>query len=324
MTANKQTNKSFGQPVLTYVKHNTSQFVVLAMIIVLSIYFGFSTDTFLSSTNVMNIVRQSSIYTIIGCSVTMVMISGTIDISIGGQMACATVISGLLMTKWGWPIIPACIIAIMVGAVFGFMNGYLITKFNLAPMIVTLAIQTLAYGIANLLTSGLYVYDLPSAFKVLGRGYVGKIPLQVIIMLVFLATTHVLLSKTVIGRRIYAIGGNEMVAKLAGIDYKKYRILLYTVNGMVACFGGLIVISRMGSAMPDLAQNYSLEIMTSVIIGGTLLGGGSGNMIGTFLGVVLITIISNGLNISGVSTYWQSVVQAAILVVVIILNRRKD
>ena len=320
----KSFNKTLLNTTKIHVMHNASQYIVFAMIMVLFVYFSVSTRTFLTPANLLNIVRQSAVYTIIGCGVTLVMISGTIDISIGGQMACATVVAGLLMTTFGWGIVPSCTMAIIIGGIFGFMNGYLITRFSLAPMIVTLATQTLAYGIANLLTSGLYVYNLPEEFRVLGRGYIGAIPVQIFIMLGFLVITHIVLTKTVFGRRIYAIGGNEIVAKLAGINYKKYRIILYIVNGMIACFAGLIVISRMGSAMPDLAQNYSLEVMTSVIIGGTLLGGGSGTIIGTFLGVVLITIISNGLNISGVSTYWQSVIQAAILVVVIILNRRKD
>lgn len=209
-----------------------------------------------------------------------------------------------------------------VGGVLGLCSGMMVSHFHIAPMIATLAIMNLANGAANLTTGGTAVYDLPESFSMLGRGYIaGIIPIQVIIMLGIAAVSYIVLSKTAFGRRVYAIGGNEMVAELSGINVRKNKIIYYILSGICASIAGMIMTSRMGSGQPSMGATWNMDSITAIVIGGTSLNGGSGSITGSVLGTIMMVMITNGLNIVGVNSFWQMVISAMILIITIIVYR---
>lgn len=296
---------------------------LIGVILVLCIAFTCLNNTFITGANLMNIVRQSAVMIIVAMGVTFVMISGELDLSIGG-VACLTGMAVSKMMTSGIPIAAAILLGLMIGAVFGFVNGFLTTKFNLPSMIVTLATMNLANGSASLITGGTAIYNLPEKFEFLGRGYIGRIPVQVVFMAVVVAVCAVVLSKMLLGRYALAIGGNEKVARLAGISVVKYKLIYFVFCGLCASFAGMILTSRLASGQPNLASNMMMDTLTAVVLGGTAMSGGSGSIGGSVMGALLLTIISNGLTINGVNTFWQMIISAVILIATIIARRKKD
>ena len=195
------------------------------------------------------------------------MIAGELDLSIGG-IACLTGIISSLMLDKGFGLFISIICGLIVGIVFGFLNGWLTTAFKIPSMVVTLATMNMANGIANLITGGTAIYDLPKSFSYLGRGYIGFFPVQVVFMLVIVVLSHVVISKTIPGRYAYAIGGNNVVATLAGIKTNRYKIKYFIFCGITASMVGLIMTSRLGSGQPNLAATLNMDTITAVVIGG--------------------------------------------------------
>ncbi|WP_308753470.1 ABC transporter permease [uncultured Anaerotruncus sp.] len=215
----------------------------------------------------------------------------------------------------------ALVFGLLVGAMLGAVNGLLVTSFSLPSMVVTLAMMNFANGVASILTGGTAVYGLPDEFLFIGRGSLLFIPSQVIIMAVLAVAGVIVLRKTPFGRHVYAIGGNKEVAKLSGINVKRTRILLYIVSGICAAIGGIILTSRTASGQPNLATTMNMNVITAVAIGGTSLNGGSGTIGGSLLGALLLTMITNGLNVNGIDSFWQLVVSAIVLIITIIAYR---
>lgn len=300
-----------------------NQIGLIGVILALSIIFTCLNSTFILPANLLNIVRQSSVMIIVAMGVTFVMVSGEMDLSIGG-VACLT---GMVVSKMltsGVPMWASILLGLAIGALIGLLNGVLTTKFNLPSMIVTLAAMNFTNGCASLITGGTAIYNLPEEFEFLGRGYIGFLPAQVVFMAVIVVICAVVLSKTLLGRYALAIGGNSKVAKLAGIAVVKYKIIYFVFCGLCASFGGMILTSRLASGQPNLASNMMMDTLTAVVLGGTAMAGGSGSIGGSVMGALLLTIISNGLTINGVNSFWQMIISALILVATIIARRKKD
>lgn len=298
-----------------------SKFGIVLVMIVLTVIFTSIEPGFISTANIINIIRQASIMIIVACGATFVMVAGGIDVSVGG-VACLTGIIVAKLLSIGMPVALTLLLGAGVGGVLGLCSGMMVSHFHIAPMIATLAIMNLANGAANLATGGTAVYNLPESFIMLGRGYIaGIIPLQVIIMLGIAAVSYIVLSKTVFGRRVYAIGGNEMVAELSGINVRKNKIIYYILSGICASIAGMIMTSRMGSGQPSMGATWNMESITAIVIGGTSLNGGSGSITGSMLGTIMMVMITNGLNIVGVNSFWQMVISAVILIITIIVYR---
>ena len=294
-----------------------SKFGIVLVMIVLTVIFTSMEPGFISTANIINIIRQASIMIIVACGATFVMVAGGIDVSVGG-VACLTGIIVAKLLSIGMPVALALLLGAGVGGVLGLCSGMMVSHFHIAPMIATLAIMNLANGAANLTTGGTAVYNLPESFIMLGRGYIaGIIPLQVIIMLGIAAVSYIVLSKTAFGRRVYAIGGNEMVAELSGINVRKNKIIYYILSGICASIAGMIMTSRMGSGQPSMGATWNMDSITAIVIGGTSLNGGSGSVLGT----IMMVMITNGLNIVGVNSFWQMVISAMILIITIIVYR---
>ena len=296
-----------------------NQIGLLGVIAVLCIIFTCLNSTFIAAANLMNIVRQSAVMIIVAMGVSFVMISGELDLSIGG-VACLTgmVVSKLLTSGVSIPV------AILIGLLLGLFNGILTTKFNLPSMIVTLATMNLANGSASLITGGTAIYNLPQEFEFLGRGFIFGIPAQVVFMVILVIICGIVLSKTLIGRYALAIGGNADVAKLAGISVIKYKLLYFVFCSLCASFAGMILTSRLATGQPNLASNMMMDTLTAVVLGGTAMSGGEGSIAGSVMGALLLTIISNGLTINGVNSFWQMIISALILIATIIARRKKD
>lgn len=297
-----------------------NRYGLVIVIVLVAVAFSVINRLFLLPDNLINIARQMAVTAIVSVGMTFVMISGDIDVGVGG-VACLTGMIVSLAMKSGVNMWLALVFGLLVGAMLGAVNGLLVTSFSLPSMVVTLAMMNFANGVASILTGGTAVYGLPDEFLFIGRGSLLFIPSQVIIMAVLAIAGVIVLRKTPFGRHVYAIGGNKEVAKLSGINVKRTRILLYIVSGICAAIGGIILTSRTASGQPNLATTMNMNVITAVAIGGTSLNGGSGTIGGSLLGALLLTMITNGLNVNGIDSFWQLVVSAIVLIITIIAYR---
>lgn len=292
--------------------------IVLFLVIICTLI----NPVFISPINLLNIVRQTSVMIIIAIGSTFIMISGGFDLSVGSTAALSGIIAAIVAKSTG-NIIISITSGLCIGLIIGLINGTLISKLKLNPLIITLATMTFARGVTFLLTGGTSVYGLPESFSYLGRGHIGFLPVQVVLMVILFVIGWVVLSKTLFGRYAFAIGGNENVARLAGIKVEKYKMLYFILGGICASLGGIILVSRIGSGQPMLAQGLELNVITAIILGGASLSGGKGSVWGSAMGAFLLTIIENSLTINRVSAYWQMVVTAILLVITIIIYERR-
>ena len=303
-------------------KRLLEQFSIIIMIFLLGVLFSVINTRFMSVSNLTNIIRQASIMIVVACGSTFVMIGGNIDIAVGA-VGCLTSIVTALMMKSGVSMFVAIPVALVLSSFLGMCSGMLVTKYTIPPMIATLAMMNLCTGVANLLTSGTAVYGLPENFDLWGRGYIGPIPMQVVVMVIVAVICHLLLSRTPFGRHVYAIGGNPRVAQLSGIKVDRDVRLHYIIGGLCSALAGIMMCSRMGSAQPTMGTQWSMDNITAIVIGGNSFRGGSGSIINSVLGVLLLTMITNSLNIIGVNVFWQLVVTSVILIITIVMNARR-
>lgn len=308
------TNKKFD------LKAFAKKYALVGIILVIGIVFSIMNPIFITSSNLINIVRQATVMIIYATGMTLIMLAGMIDISVIGVALFSSMIAGLMMEA-GVSVILAVLAGFAAGGLFGLINGLLITHYRLEPMIVTLATNSIATGATLLLNNGAAVYNLPDSFKALGRGYIGFLPIQVIIMILVVAASAVILSRTVFGRRVYAIGGNQTVARLSGINVNQYKIIFFIICSLMAVLAGMIATARVASAQATPSSTMLMNVIAAVVIGGTAMTGGRGNVMGSVLGSLLLAMINSGLTINGVSAYWQTVISAGILIVTIILYK---
>lgn len=307
-------------------------------IVLLCIYFAITAPNFLTLDNLLNVLRQISINTIVALGMTFVIITAGIDLSVGSIVALSAVICTGVMKKGiivsghtllappsvalGVPL--GMLAGLLLGAFLGMFNGFFITKFNIPPFVVTLAMMTIARGLAFIYTEGFPISELSDSFIYLGAGYLGPFPLPVIIMLILALLMHYILTRTTFGRYVFAIGGNEEAARLSGINISRVKLVVYTLSGFLAALAGIILAARLGSGDPKTGYMYELNAIAAVVLGGTSLSGGKGNIAGTFLGALLIGIIDNGLVLMRVSTFYQYVVKGAIILAAVLLDKVKE
>jgi ribose transport system permease protein len=277
---------------------------------------------FLTVGNVLDVTRQVSINAVISFGMTLTILLGGIDLSVGSILAVASVLTALLMQA-GWDAPLATLIGIIAGALMGTVNGVVIAKGKVAPFIATLGLMTLLRGVALVLSKGSPISGFSSYFFALqGGGYVAHlIPIPVMWMLAMFVLFWFLLTKTVFGRHVYATGGNEEAAKLSGVKTDGVQILVYTISGAMAALAGVILTSRLDSAQPTAGAGYELDAITAVVLGGTSLAGGRGWIFGTLVGALLIGVLNNGLNLLGVSSFYQQVIKGSVILVAVLLDR---
>lgn len=305
----------------------TPEILTLIGFLVLCIFFSFASDQFFSTNNISNIVRQVSINGILAVGMTFAILTGGIDLSVGAVMAFTGTIMAGMMANLGLPPVVAVTIGILLGAVLGYVNGLFVAYARIPAIIVTLAMMEISRGLALLYTGGYPLAGLPSSYSFIGRGYIfGVIPMPAVIMFIVFAIAYIILNHLPLGRYIYAIGGNEEAVRLSGVKVKKIKAIVYLISGVTASISGLIMTSRISSGQPMAGTGYELDAIAAVVLGGTNIAGGRGHIFGTLLGALLLGVLSNGLNLLGVSPYVQRVLKGVIIIGAIYYSssRKKD
>ncbi|MCZ7571298.1 MAG: ribose ABC transporter permease [Ardenticatenaceae bacterium] len=291
---------------------------IILVLIVLSL--SLATDRFLTVTNLINVARQVSIISVVAIGMTMVIISAGIDLSVGGIVAVAGSFSAAVMATTGN--VPLAIaVGLLTGTALGAVNGLFIAYFNLAAFIVTLATFSLTRSANLAFTHGWPLSVTTEAYNFIGQGYLGPVPVPVVIMFVLYLVGTVTMQNTRFGRYVYALGDNEEAVRLAGINVSTYRLAIYTLTGTLCGLGGIMLTARLGSAQPNAGGGFELDAIAAVILGGTSLYGGEGSLAGTLVGCFIIGFISNGMNLLNVSPFYQGMAKGAIILVAVLIDR---
>lgn len=288
------------------------------------ILFAVLSPYFLTAENLLNVSLQTSITAIIAVGMTFVILTAGIDLSVGSIVALAGVLTtGAL--KLDVPPVLVYPIAIGIGLLFGVVSGasagVFVTKFNITPFIVTLALMTIWRGLAFVVTQGRPIWELPEGFAYLARGRILEIPIPTIIMIVVFAIAHFVLTRTRFGRYVYAVGGNPEAARLAGIKTNRILMEVYIISGFLSALSGVLLASRVNSGQPNSGLMYELDVIAAVVVGGTSLFGGRGTVIGTLIGSLLIGVLRNGLNLMDVESYIQQVIVGVVILLAVMMDR---
>ena len=306
-------------------------FIIFAVMVVVA---SVLSPAFVSTTNLINVVRQMSIVGLIALGVTGVIVSAGIDLSSGSVVGLTAVVAASLAQDPEYstpfypglhlPLIVPVLAACAVGALVGMINGTLVAKARIPPFIATLGTYTAIRGAALLYTSGRPISDLTDGYNFIGQGDVFGLPVPIIILVVMAVVTHILYAHTKFGKYIYAIGGNEQAARVSGISTARYKMLIYVYASFLAGIAGLVVSSRIGSGQPGLGVGYELDAIAAAVIGGTSLSaGGIGTVAGTIVGALIIGVLNNTLDLMNVSAYWQQIIKGCIIVGAVILDQLK-
>ena len=311
-----------------------SEYGAFLALVLLVLALGVISPEFRTGGNFLNLLRQASFNGLIAFGMTLVILSDGIDLSVGSVFALSSIICAELIMM-GVPAYFAVLLALIAGTVLGFVSGLLVTKGRLQPFIATLITMTAYRGLAYIITDGKPVSRLAESamsgsyfFKVLGKGNLllfdsVKIPIPALILLAAFAILWFVLHKTTFGRRIYATGSNAKCANLVGVNTARIKMACYSISGFLASLAGMMMISRVNSAQPNLAVGYELDAIAAVALGGTSMSGGRGRIAGTIAGVLIIAVLNNGLNILGVSSYYQDVIKAGVILIAVLSDRKR-
>ncbi|WP_059104766.1 ABC transporter permease subunit [Shouchella shacheensis] len=293
---------------------------LIAIVVIISIL----NPSFLSLPNLLNVLRQVSINALIAFGMTFVILTGGIDLSVGAILALSGAVTATLLSAGVDPVL-AILVGLLVGAILGAINGFIIAKGKVAPFIATLATMTIYRGATLMFTDGRPVSGLGDStlFEMIGGGYFFGVPMPAITMMVSFAILYFILKKTTFGRRVYAVGGNEEASILSGIKVDRIKIYVYSLTGFLAAVAGIILTSRLNSAQPTAGTMYELDAIAAVVLGGTSLTGGRGWIVGTLIGALIIGVLNNGLNLLGVSSFFQQVVKGSVILLAVLIDRRK-
>jgi ribose transport system permease protein len=293
---------------------------LLCFVILVIVFSILRPDVFPTLNNIRNIVEQVAILAIISATVTVVMVTGDFDLSVGTLASLAGVVAADLMTK-NFGILLSIFIALMVGVIGGLINGILVAYGGLSAFVATLATMTAFGGIALLYTDGATIFSgIPEGFRVLGQSSLGPIPVSVLIMFFIIGVIWIIMEQTVFGRRLYAIGGNAEASYMVGINVRRLRMLSFVVSGLGTALAGIVLTSRLFSAHPQAGNPFMLNAAAAVFLGATAFREGEPHILGTLLGVFIMGVLGNGLNILGVNSYIQAILTGVIIVLAVLLS----
>ena len=308
-------------PIKTFMSDNKSLIGLLILMALVS----FASPNFLSVDNLLNILRQTSINAIIAMGMTFVILTAGIDLSVGSILALAGAICATMIAA-DMPLIFALVTTVMIGAALGASGGAVISFFGVQPFIATLVGMTIIRGLTLVYSDGRPIstgdLDVAEAFFQWGGGYILGIPVPVIIAFVVFTLCWFVLNHTKMGRYVYAIGGNEQVARLAGINVSRIKIGVYAISGALAAIAGIILTARLESAQPTAGLSYELDAIAAVVLGGTSLMGGRGRISGTLIGALIIGVLNNALNLMDVSSYYQMIAKGAVILLAVAVDSR--
>ncbi len=298
-----------------------ARFGLLLAFIVMVIVLSLVSDRFLTTSNIINVLRQISVNAIIAFGMTFVIIGAGIDLSVGSMLALVGVIAAMLATTTNIPVLLVLLIAIAIGGGLGLLNGLVVGYAGVAPFIVTLAGLTIYRGMTLVLTDGKPISGLPPLFTKLGYGTFLGLPMPVWIMLGVLLISYVILRHTPIGRAIYAVGGNPEAARLSGIPVRRILTFTYVYSGLAVAIAAMVLTGRLNSAQPTAGASFELDAIAAVVVGGTSLAGGRGTVWGTLIGALIIGVINNGMNLLNVSSFYQQIVKGGVILAALLIDR---
>lgn len=296
-------------PMTQWFKHNLGAIIALA---ILMIGLSFTTETFLVKNNLISVLRQICVNAFIAFGITTVLIGGGIDLSVGSVVAAAGVIAVQLANR-NMPIIVCFGVALVFGAAIGLCNGYIISHTTLPPFIVTLSMQIIIRGVSYILTGGQPAQCTNESFNNIGTGKIFEIPIPVIIVMVVFVILFFVMYRTTFGRHVYATGGNIEAAKYAGINTKWVQMRVFMISGIMAALAGVVLAARLYSGQPSVGEGFERDAIAASVLGGTSFNGGIGTLSGTVLGVLIIGILNNGMNLLKINSYWQFVVKGCVI-----------
>lgn len=299
--------------VQNWIKQNMIMFAFVALFVIFSII----SPVFLTVNNLLNVTRQISFRGIAAIGMMFVILTGGIDLSIGSTVQLMNVICPMLMVSYGVSMGLSVLACFGIAACIGLVNGLLVAKVKIPPMIVTMAAMNIVNGAAFLISGGQPVFGFDDRFAVLGQGYIGIIPIPTIIMFAMFLIGAFILNKTTYGRSLYAIGGNEEAARLSGVNVELCKVIAYACDSIFACAAGILMLSRLMSGTPNTGKGFEFEVITAVVLGGVSVSGGSGRVFSVVFGVLIIGILNNGLTLMGMNTYWQLVMNGIVLVLAV-------
>lgn len=297
------------------------KFGIVMILLLLCVFFSVKNPTFISLSNIVNILRQVAITGIIAVGMTMVLVTGGIDLSVGSVVGIGTVACGMLLVR-GMPWYLAILICLMIGFAIGMFNAFLICEMNLPPLIATLGTMTTLRGVCYLLTNGSPVFGFPEDILFLGRGTLfGLIPVPVVLMVLVFTLGILLLEKTRYGTYIYGIGGNEEASRLSGINTKKIKYICYGICSTLSTLAGVVLLARVNSGQPKSGDGYEMNVITACVLGGVSISGGEGKLSFVTVGVLMMGVLSNGLIMINVSDYWQQTISGLVLIAAVAFDR---
>ena len=294
--------------------------LLVALVILYMLLWKFAPN-FMTQRNQFNVLRAVAINGMIACAMTFVIISGDIDVSVGSAVAWSSSLLGVLAIKQGLPLVFAVLIVVVSGMIVHSLAGLIRVRFAIPAFVVTLTMYMSYKGLAKVITQAYPITPFPDSFSFWGQGYILKIiPVPAVLMLVTVGIFYFLSTRTVFGRSVYSVGGNEEASRLSGIPVPRTRIMIFAITGLMAALGGVIVSSRIMAGAYNVGEGLEFEVIAAVVIGGTSLAGGSGSMIGTFLGVLFIGLLANGMTLIGVDPYWQEVARGLIVLGAVLVS----
>lgn len=309
--------------VKQFVKKYAIYLVLLALIIIFSI----ASPQFLRVSNIVNVVRQASMLGIASVGMIFVMIIGGIDLSVGSMVTFVNIIVAYFMVNMGMNPVLASLVGIGASTLIGFFNGWVVANIKIPPLIVTLATQIIFEGWAYIIAGGMPIFGFPKSFAVLGQGYVGIIPIPVILMVICLIAGSFILNKTFFGRHFYAVGSNAEASELSGVRVKRVHYLAYSLCGFFAGLSGVVMLSRTNSGQVTAGQGFEFDVISALVLGGVSVTGGAGGISCAVAGILIMQILSNGFVLCGISTYLQMVIKGCVLLVAVgfdMLQRMKE
>lgn len=298
----------------------TLVFIVLALGIILSI----ATPSFLTTTNILNILRQVSINGILAIGMSLVALTGGIDLSVGSIVAFSGILTAGFINNTGLPIPVIVLIAIAVGCIMGTVNGYFVAYWSAPPFVVTLSMMTVGRGLTYIYCDGKPISKLPDEFLTIGKGSILGLPTPTVILAVVFIIFALMLSKFRLGRYIYAVGGNEQAAMVSGINVKRVILLVYLFSGFCCGIAAVVLTARVSAGLPKAGDGYELDAIAATVIGGTSLSGGTGKLWGTLLGALLLGMVNTGLDLLNVTSYYQQVVKGLIILGAILIDSHRN
>lgn len=312
------------QSVVRYFRRNLGIIIALLVICIILSVNPITRDTFLTQKNVFNVLRQISSNLYLACGMTMVIILGGIDLSVGSVIALSGCISAGCVSRYGLPLGVAICVGILVGLVIGMANGLVISKTSIPPFIVTLATMNIAKGMAYVYTEGSPVRVVTKEWQFLGAGHMGPVPTPVVVLAFVLIITALLMNNTKLGRHLYAVGGNVQAAEFSGINVARVKFLVHSFSGLMAGLAGVVLASRMYSGQPTAGDGAEMDAIAAVVVGGTSMAGGSGYIGGTIIGGLIIGVLSNGLNLLNVRSFTQYIVKGAVILLAVYVDYLKN